>query len=186
MIPQATSNYAVLQLNLAWLRHQCRPVPWLRFKTQSIYLHLCACVFSLRFSSVTLAFYHSSSNLSSSPLFQPPCSSPESLKLCNPMDPNSYSPQDSFSSSSSSCYDSPTRMESSYSGFTSEHFHYQHCTPQDCYCMPNCWPGQQESYSAPDYAPYYNPTDYSYACPVEENYFKRDFQMSSEMCYNVL
>ncbi|XP_070826751.1 colorectal cancer associated 2 [Chaetodon trifascialis] len=115
------------------------------------------------------------------------CSSPESLKLCNPMDYNSYSPQDSFSSSSSSsCYDSPTRMESSYHGFTSEHFHYQHCNLQDCYCLSHCWPGQQESFPAPEYAPYYNPTDYPYACPVEENYFKRDLQTSSEMCYNVL
>lgn len=119
-------------------------------------------------------------------LFQAPCSSPESLKLCNPMDPNSYSPQGSFSSSSSSCYDSPTRMESSYPGFASEHFHYQHCNLQDCYCLSHCWPGQQESFSAPEYAPYYNPTDYPYTCPVEENYFKRDLQMSSEMCYNVL
>ncbi|XP_034556205.1 colorectal cancer-associated protein 2 [Notolabrus celidotus] len=117
-----------------------------------------------------------------------PCSSPESLKLCNPMDPNSYSPQDSFSSSSSSsCYDSPTRMESSYhSGFPSEHYHYQNCSPQDCFCLPHCWPSQQESFCAPEYAPYFNPIDYPYACPVEENYFKRDYQMSSEMCYNVL
>ncbi|XP_041662844.1 colorectal cancer associated 2 [Cheilinus undulatus] len=117
-----------------------------------------------------------------------PCSSPESLKLCNPIDPNSYSPQDSFSSSSSSsCYDSPTRMGSSFHGdFASEHYHYQNCNPQDCYCLPHCWPGQQESFSAPEYAPYYNPTDYPYACPVEENYFRRDLQMSSEMCYNVL
>ncbi|KAE8295664.1 hypothetical protein D5F01_LYC06599 [Larimichthys crocea] len=115
-----------------------------------------------------------------------PCSSPESLKFCNPMDPNSYSPQDSFSSSSSSCYDSPIRMESSYHGFVSEHFHSQHCNLQDCYCLPHCWPGQQESFPASEYAPYYNPTDYPYACPVEENYFKRDLQMSSDMCYNVL
>ncbi|XP_037632384.1 colorectal cancer associated 2 [Sebastes umbrosus] len=116
-----------------------------------------------------------------------PCSSPESLQLCNPMDHNSYSPQDSFSSSSSSCYDSPTRMESSYYGFPSEHYHYQHCNLQDCHCLSHCWPGQQESFSAPEYAPYYNPTDYPYTCPVvEENYFKRDLQMSSEMCYNVL
>lgn len=119
-------------------------------------------------------------------LFQAPCSFPESLKLCNPMDPNSYSPQDSFSSSSSSCYDSPTRMESSYTAFTSEHFHYQHCNLQDCYCLPHCWPGQQEGVSAPEYAPYYDPTDYPYTCPVDQNYFKRDLQMSSEMCYNVL
>ncbi|KAF1393644.1 hypothetical protein PFLUV_G00018180 [Perca fluviatilis] len=116
-----------------------------------------------------------------------PCSSPESLKLCNPMDHNSYSPQDSFSSSSSSCYASPTRMESSFHGFTSEHFHYQHCNLQDCYCLSHCWSGQQESISAPEYPPYYNPTDYPYTCPVEENYcIKRDFQMSSEMCYNTL
>lgn len=115
-----------------------------------------------------------------------PCSPLESLKLCNPVDHNSYSPQDSFSSSSSSCYNSPTRMESSYHGFASEHFHYQHCNLQDCYCLPHCWPGQQESFSAPEYAPYYNPTDYPYVCPMEENYLKRDLQMSSEMCYNVL
>ncbi|XP_036943069.1 colorectal cancer-associated protein 2 isoform X2 [Acanthopagrus latus] len=115
-----------------------------------------------------------------------PCSSPESLKFCNQVDHNSYSPQDSFSSSSSSCYDSPTRMQSSYHSFPSEHFHYQHCNLQDCYCLPHCWPGQQESFSAPEYAPYYNPTDYPYACPVEENYFKRDLQMGSEMCYNIL
>ncbi|GLD52929.1 colorectal cancer-associated protein 2 [Lates japonicus] len=115
-----------------------------------------------------------------------PCSPPESLKLCSPMDHNSYSPQDSFSSSSSSCYDSPTRMESSYHSFASEPYHYQHCNLQDCYCLPHCWPGQQESFSAPEYTPYYNTTDYPYTCPVEENYFKRDLQMSSEMCYNVL
>ncbi|KAM7413693.1 hypothetical protein PAMA_020872 [Pampus argenteus] len=115
-----------------------------------------------------------------------PCSPPQSLKLCSPVDHNSYSPQDSFSSSSSSCYDSPTRMESNYQGLTSEHHHYQHCNLQDCYCLPHCWPGQQESFSAPEYAPYYPSTDYPYTCPVEENYFKRDLPMSSEMCYNVL
>ncbi|KAM3616823.1 uncharacterized protein V6R79_024032 [Siganus canaliculatus] len=114
-----------------------------------------------------------------------PCSSPESLNLCNPMDPNSYSPQDSFSSSSS-CYDSPPRMESSYHGTTSEHFHSQHCSFQDCYCLSHCWPSQQESFPAPEYSTYCPPSDYPYACPVEENYLKRDLQMSSEMCYNVL
>ncbi|KAK2912292.1 hypothetical protein Q8A73_006405 [Channa argus] len=113
-----------------------------------------------------------------------PCSPPESLKLCSPMDHNSCSPQDSFSSSSSSCYDSPTRVDSSYHGFASEH--YQHCNVQDCYCLPHCWSGQQESFPAPEYAPYYNPTDYPYTYPVEEDCFKRDLQMSSEMCYNVL
>ncbi|XP_068564578.1 colorectal cancer associated 2 [Cebidichthys violaceus] len=117
-----------------------------------------------------------------------PCSSPEPLKLCNPADHSSYSPQDSFSSSSSSsCYDSPTRMESGYRGLPSEHFQYQRCGPQDCLCSPRCWPVQQESFfSAPEYPPYYPPTDYPYACPVDENYIRRDFQMSSEMGYNVL
>uniref|UniRef100_UPI003AAD24EF colorectal cancer associated 2 n=1 Tax=Centroberyx gerrardi TaxID=166262 RepID=UPI003AAD24EF len=115
-----------------------------------------------------------------------PSSPPDSLKLSSPVDHNSYSPQDSFSSSSSSCYNSPTRMESSYHNFTPEHYHYQHCNLHDCYCLPHCWPAQQESFPAPDYAPYYGPTDYPYACPVEENYFKRDFPMGSEMCYNVL
>lgn len=130
---------------------------------------------------------HPPSSRAPSLLFQAPCSFPESLKLCNPMDPNSYSPQDSFSSSSSSsCYDSPTRMESGYAAYTSEHFHYQHCNLQDCYCLQHCWPGQQESFPAPEYAPFYNPTDYPYTCTGEENYFKRDLQMSSEMCYNVL
>nr|XP_046244357.1 colorectal cancer associated 2 [Scatophagus argus] len=114
-----------------------------------------------------------------------PCSSLESLKRCIPTDHDSYSPQDSFSSSSS-CYDSPTRMESSFFGFTSEHYHYQHCNLQDCYCLPHCWPGQQESFSAPEYAPHYTSTDYPYAFPVEESYFKRDWQLSSEMSYNVL
>lgn len=117
--------------------------------------------------------------------FQVACSSPQSLKLCNLVDPNSYSPQDSFSSSSS-CYDSPPRMELNYGGFSSEHFHYQHCNLQDSYCPSPRWPPQQESFSAPEYAPYYPPTDYSYPCPVAENYLKRDLQMSSEMCYNVL
>lgn len=124
-------------------------------------------------------------SLLSSP-FQGSCSSPESLKFYHPVDPNSYSPQDSFSSSSSSsCYNSPSRMESGHSGFTNEHFHYQHCTPQDCYCLPSFWMPQQESYPVSEYVPHYTQTDYSYGS-MEENYFKRDCHMSSEMCYNVL
>ncbi|KAF7645679.1 hypothetical protein LDENG_00199980, partial [Lucifuga dentata] len=115
-----------------------------------------------------------------------PSSPPDSLRLSSPVDHSSYSPQDSFSSSSSSCYDSPIRMESSFRGFGSEHYHYQHCNLQDCFCLPQCWPGQQESFSAAEYAPYYGPTDYPYACPVEENYFKRDLPMNSEKCYNAL
>lgn len=142
-------------------------------------------MFTLSLLQFSSAFRNSSSPSLFCP-FQGSCSSPESLKFCHPVDPNSYSPQDSFSSSSSSsCYNSPSRMESGHSGFTSEHLHYQHCTPQDCYCLPSCWPPQQESYPVSEYAPYYAQTDYSYG-PVEETYFKRDCHMSSEMCYNVL
>ncbi|XP_075994328.1 colorectal cancer associated 2 [Genypterus blacodes] len=116
-----------------------------------------------------------------------PSSSPDSIRLCSP---NSYSPQDSFSSSSSSsCYDSPSRMESSFQSFTPEHYHYQHCTLQDCYCLPpHCWPGQQESLCGPEYSAsaYCGPSDYSYAYPVEENCYKRDLPLNPEMCYNVL
>lgn len=119
--------------------------------------------------------------------FQAACSSPESLNFCNLVDPNCYSPQDSFSSSSSSsCYDSPTRMESGYGGFASERFHLPHCNMQDCYCLSPCWPAQQEAFSVPDCTSYYTPTEYPYACPAEENCFRRDLSMGSETCYNLL
>lgn len=72
-------------------------------------------------------------------------------------------------------------MESGYGGLASERFHLPHCSPQDCYCLLPCWPAQQEAFSVQDYAPYYAPTEYPYACPLEENYFR-----SSEMCYNAL
>ncbi|XP_037329745.2 colorectal cancer associated 2 [Pungitius pungitius] len=117
-----------------------------------------------------------------------PCSSPEPLQLCSPPDHGSYSPHDSFSSfsSSSSCYDSPTRIEACYRGPPppSEHLHYQHCSLQDCFCSAPRWAGQQESFSAPEFPPYYPPgSGYAYTChlPAEDNYFR-----SSEMCYNVL
>ncbi|XP_015228429.1 PREDICTED: colorectal cancer-associated protein 2 isoform X2 [Cyprinodon variegatus] len=112
-------------------------------------------------------------------------SSSESLTLCNPLDPNSYSPQDSFSSSSSSCYDSPTRMESSFHSFPLENYSYQQCGSHQDF-MPGCWPAQQESIPVPEYTPYYTPTDYPYIPPVEESYARKDFSLGSEMCYNVL
>nr|XP_057936064.1 colorectal cancer associated 2 [Doryrhamphus excisus] len=88
------------------------------------------------------------------------CSSPESLKLC--------SPADSFSSSSSSsCYDSPPRMESCFGGFTSE----------DCSCPP-----PQESFCAPQGSSYYTQYTDFYSFPAEENYYKTN----TDMCYNVL
>lgn len=117
--------------------------------------------------------------------FQAPPSPSDSLNLPSPGDHNSYSPQESFSSSSS-CYNSPSRIDSSYHGFAPEHYHYQHCNPQHCYCLSHCWPGAQESFPAAEYAPYYGPTDYAYPTPVEDNYFKRELPIISEMCYNVL
>ncbi|XP_077397965.1 colorectal cancer associated 2 [Festucalex cinctus] len=123
-----------------------------------------------------------------------PCSSPESQKLSSPVDHNSHSPQDSFSSSSSSsCYNSPTRMECNLISYSSEFFHHhhhsqhgQHCTLQDCYCLPQCWADPQESFGAPECAAYYPPADCAYPCVMEENYFKSNFAMSAEMCSNVL
>ncbi|KAM9812528.1 colorectal cancer associated 2 [Syngnathus typhle] len=115
-----------------------------------------------------------------------PCSPPESVKLRSPVDHNSYSPQDSFSSSSSSCYDSPTRKECNFISYSSEHYHNQHCTLQDCYCLPQCWADPQESFCATEYSPYFPSTDYAYPCLTEENYFKSNIAMSTEMCYNVL
>ncbi|XP_043975437.1 colorectal cancer associated 2 [Gambusia affinis] len=113
------------------------------------------------------------------------CSLSESLTLYTPLDSNSYSPQDSFSSSSSSCYDSPTRMESSFHGFLSKRYPYQYCSPhQDN--VAGCWPAQLESAPLDEYAPYHLPTDYPYIQPVEESYFRKDFPLGSEMCYNIL
>ncbi|XP_054881291.1 colorectal cancer associated 2 [Poeciliopsis prolifica] len=113
------------------------------------------------------------------------CSSSESLTFYTPLDPNSYSPQDSFSSSSSSCYDSPTRMETTFHGFLSKRYPYQFCSPhQDN--MAGCWPAQPESTPLDEYTPYYPPTDYPYIQPVEESYFRKDFPQGSEMCYNIL
>ncbi|XP_056138780.1 colorectal cancer associated 2 [Lampris incognitus] len=114
-----------------------------------------------------------------------PSSPQDYLKLPRPLDHNSYSPQDSFSSSSSSCYNSPTRMDLIYNSFTPEHYDYQHCSLQDS-GLSHCWPDQQESLSALEYAPYFCPTDYPYIHPAEEDYFKRDLPMAAEMCYNVL
>ncbi|PWA32442.1 hypothetical protein CCH79_00018774 [Gambusia affinis] len=108
------------------------------------------------------------------------CSLSESLTLYTPLDSNSYSPQDSFSSSSSSCYDSPTRMESSFHGFLSKRYPYQYCSPhQDN--VAGCWPAQLESAPLDEYAPYHLPTDYPYIQPVEESYFRKDFPLGSEI-----
>lgn len=108
--------------------------------------------------------------------FQAGCSSLEALRFCSPVEPSCCSPQDSFSSSSSSCYSSPARMEGGY-----ERVQLPPCSPQDCYCLSPCWPAQQEAFCVQDYAPYYAPSEYPSACPWEENYFR-----SSEMCYNAL
>lgn len=97
-------------------------------------------------------------------VFQAPSSPSGSLNMSSPVDYNSYSPQESYSSS---CYNSPNRMDSSY-GFVPEHYHYQNCN-------------LQESVSTPEYAPY-GTSDYVYALPAEDSYFRRDLS-NSEMCY---
>ncbi|KAJ7995152.1 hypothetical protein DPEC_G00241600 [Dallia pectoralis] len=107
----------------------------------------------------------------------PPSSPSDSLNVQSQFDYNSYSPQESYSSSSS-CYNSPTRMDSGYGLVPEHHYHYEQCTIQHCYCLSH-WSGTQEGISTPDYAPYYGQTDLP---DVEDTYFRRDFP-SSEMCY---
>ncbi|KPP69019.1 hypothetical protein Z043_112255 [Scleropages formosus] len=103
-----------------------------------------------------------------------PSSSPDSLSLSlsSPVDYNSYSPHDSYSSSSSSCYSSPTRLDSAF-GFAQENYHFQHCNLQHCHSGTlSSWTGPQDGASNPEYAPYYQ-SDCLYT-PVEQNYFRRD------------
>ncbi|XP_051965473.1 POU Class 2 homeobox-associating factor 3-like [Xyrauchen texanus] len=94
----------------------------------------------------------------------------------SPVDYNSYSLHQSHSSSSS-CYSSPTRMDLSFS-FSSENYHYQHCNPQQCFCLSH-WSNLQDMPNS-EYAPS-GSSDclYSYE---DDNYFRRDTS-NSEMCY---
>ncbi|KAL4647529.1 colorectal cancer-associated protein 2 [Arapaima gigas] len=107
------------------------------------------------------------------------CSSPDPLllSLSSPVDYNSYSPPDSYSSSSS-CYNSPTRLDSGY-GFTPDNYHFQHCSMQHSYCL-SPWTTPQDGASNPEYAPYYE-SDCLFT-PVEQSYFRRDVG-NSDMCY---
>ncbi|KAJ0063619.1 hypothetical protein NL108_004456 [Boleophthalmus pectinirostris] len=110
------------------------------------------------------------------------CSPADCLKICSPDDHNSYSPHNSFSSSSStslsSCYDSPSRLESSF--FSPEPYTYtQHYLSQDSYNVAHL---QQEAFSNSEYAPYYNSMDYVYPC-IDESFYKRD--LTAEI-YNTL
>ncbi|XP_048838206.1 colorectal cancer associated 2 [Brienomyrus brachyistius] len=103
-----------------------------------------------------------------------PSAIPDSLSLNLPSpDYNSFSPPDSYSSSSS-CYSSPSRMDSNY-GFVAENYHYQHCSLQRCYCLSH-WSGPQDSPMNPEYA-----SDCLYTA-MDQSYFRRDVR-SSEMCY---
>uniref|UniRef100_A0A3B3Q6Y0 Lnc RNA pou2af1 n=1 Tax=Paramormyrops kingsleyae TaxID=1676925 RepID=A0A3B3Q6Y0_9TELE len=88
-------------------------------------------------------------------------------------DYNSFSPPDSYSSSSS-CYSSPSRMDSNY-GFVAENYHYQHCSFQRGYCLSH-WSGPQDSPMNAEYV-----SDCLYT-PMDQSYFRRDV-CSSEMCY---
>ncbi|KAJ8397194.1 hypothetical protein AAFF_G00440280 [Aldrovandia affinis] len=107
-----------------------------------------------------------------------PSSPTDSLNLPSPVDYNSYSLPQSYSSSSS-CYSSPTRMDSSY-GLIPECCHYPHCSPQRCYCLSH-WSLPQDSVTNLEYAPYGTP-DSAYTSAAEECYFRRDMS-SSELCF---
>ncbi|XP_036393358.1 colorectal cancer-associated protein 2 isoform X1 [Megalops cyprinoides] len=107
-----------------------------------------------------------------------PGSPSDSISLPSPADYSSYSPPQCYSSSSS-CYSSPTRMDSGY-GLAPECYHYQHCGPQHCYCVSH-WSGPQDSVANIEYAPF-GTSDSTYAAAVEENYFRRDMP-NTEICY---
>lgn len=116
--------------------------------------------------------YYTNSLASSSPT--------HSFSLPSLVDYNSYTPPESHSSSSS-CYNSPTRMDMS-SSFTSESYHYQYCTLQHCFCLSH-WPNLQDGTMAADYtSPHYSTSDCFYQPLGEEAYCRRD-SSSSELCY---
>ncbi|XP_060799735.1 colorectal cancer associated 2 isoform X3 [Neoarius graeffei] len=104
-----------------------------------------------------------------------------SFGLPSPTDYNSYTPPESHSSSSS-CYSSPTHMDMS-SSFTSENYHYQHCTLQHCFCLSH-WPSLQDgAMHVADYTtPHYSASDCFYQALGEEAYCRKD-SSSSELCY---
>ncbi|XP_053503687.1 colorectal cancer associated 2 isoform X1 [Ictalurus furcatus] len=116
--------------------------------------------------------YYTNSLASSSPT--------HSFSLPSLVDYNSYTPPESHSTSSS-CYNSPTRMDMS-SSFMPESYHYQHCTLQHCFCLSH-WPNLQDGTLATDYtSPHYSTSDCFYQALGEETYCRRD-SSSSELCY---
>ncbi|XP_066536251.1 colorectal cancer associated 2 isoform X2 [Hoplias malabaricus] len=99
-----------------------------------------------------------------------------SFSLPSPGDYSSYSPPDSHSSSSSSCYSSPSRLDGS-SCFSTESCHYQHYDIQHCYSH---WPALQTDTAAA--SQYYSPSDCFHHSYGEDFYYRRDAP-SSELCY---
>ncbi|XP_015192854.2 colorectal cancer associated 2, partial [Lepisosteus oculatus] len=121
--------------------------------------------------------FHPGSDLYS--LGMAPSSPCDSSNLPSPVDYSGYSPPQCYSSSSS-CYSSPTRMDSVYSSIPEDH-HYQHCSLQYCYCLSH-FSGSYDNTRNPEYVPY-PPSDCLYPSPVtEENYIRRDLA-SLDMCY---
>ncbi|XP_076831982.1 colorectal cancer associated 2 [Brachyhypopomus gauderio] len=112
--------------------------------------------------------YYNNSFASSSPT--------HSFNLPSPVDYNSYSPPDSHSSSSS-CYNSPTRMDMNCS-FVPENSQYLHCDLQRCSCVSN-WAGMQDAVPVSQYS-LHSAADCYYSCG--EDAYRRDFS-SSELCY---
>ncbi|XP_062872579.1 colorectal cancer associated 2 [Trichomycterus rosablanca] len=116
--------------------------------------------------------YYTNSLASSSPT--------HSFSLPSPVEYNSYTPPES-NSSSSSCYNSPTRVDMS-SSFTPENYHYQHCTLQHCFCLSH-WPSLQDGTMASDYTPpHYSASDCFYPSLTDEVYCRRD-SSGLELCY---
>ncbi|XP_031439532.1 colorectal cancer associated 2 [Clupea harengus] len=104
-----------------------------------------------------------------------PSSPSDSFNLPSPVDCNSYSSPYSYSSSSS-CYNSPTRMDLGCSFIPDNHHPY--CSLQQCYCTSPL-SGSQDAISQADYNTYGN-ADCWYTSALDNCYFKRD---SLDACY---
>ncbi|XP_063062420.1 colorectal cancer associated 2 [Engraulis encrasicolus] len=100
-----------------------------------------------------------------------PNSPSDSFNLPSPVDCNPYSSPYSYSSStSSSCYSSPTQMDLGC-GFMPDN-HHPYCNLQQCHCLSPL-SGSQEPMAQLDYS--YGTTDcWSYSTALDDCYFKRD------------
>lgn len=105
-----------------------------------------------------------------------PDSQSDSFNLPSPVDYNNYSSPYSYSSSSSSCYNSPSRMDLSCGLMADTHHPY--CSLQHCYCTSPL-SGSLDAISQLETSSYGN-TDCWYTSALDDCYFKRD---SLDACY---